>query len=36
MGEVNKTVKGKLDLVMEFVGTRYDSIEEFANLDDTR
>ena len=33
MGEVDEAVEGELDLVAEFVGTSYDSIEKFANLD---
>jgi hypothetical protein len=36
LGEVYETVEGKLDLVAEFVGTPYDSVEEFANLDELR
>ena len=34
LGEVYETVKGKLDLVTESVGSLDDSIEEFANLDE--
>lgn len=36
LGEVYEAVKGKLDLVTEFVGPPYDSVEEFANLDERR